>query len=774
MSKVNVNEQQGKEFLEALFKSSFEHGVGEIELRPFLNKKPMERSFHLDVDSLVSKASGLCSQGVDVYVGVNPRIGGKGKKENVHYLTAFHAEIDYGRDGHKKESGYSTREEAREVIECFSIEPTVVVHSGGGFHVYWVLNEPLQVTNYGIDTLESINRHLSNCLGGDPGTHDISRVLRLAGTYNFKISENPRPVTIISNSSKMYDYEDFRIFAEKEADRLTPDTRKEKSEREERSHLEEGPAVIHKLFLSKLAVSDKIKHLIRHGNDGSYESRSEADMAVVTALLQEGESEEDIRAIFQTFPIGKKYKAHSSPESYLTHNINKAKDLLHLSDQDLQNPLLRKGIIRKEEKGWKLDIVAFQEYMVCEQQIVYQEEETSFFRYNGKSYEPLSYASLSSQCQGVLGTHRRLFTPERLKSFRHYAIGDSGTRVSTENKDFVRYLTLQNGLYDIETKTLADHTPDIFTTNLLPYEYDPDARCPRFEQFLSEIFPDDQSKITFIKQAIGYIFHKSIPTPAMFFLIGKGNNGKSVFLDVLEGIVGSENRCTISLRDLSNEYYILNLCGKMVNISSETPKRNLLNTDLVKAVVGGDCVTGRAPYGLPQTFRPYCKHFLAMNESPEIEDQTYGMWRRIYVIEFPRVFTKDDEDKNLTRKLLAELPGIFNLAIEGYKALEQNDFRFPESEPITTAKSKLRSEISSVISFASEHFKTVKAGKIKFSEVYQKYSRDYCKSEDISKPKGKTKFRETLEDAGYDIHNSTKDGNQKYIFSVEWSDSGHE
>ena len=42
---------------------------------------------------------GLCSH---TYFGVNPRIGGKGKKENVHFLTAFHAEVDYGKVGHKK------------------------------------------------------------------------------------------------------------------------------------------------------------------------------------------------------------------------------------------------------------------------------------------------------------------------------------------------------------------------------------------------------------------------------------------------------------------------------------------------------------------------------------------------------------------------------------------------------------------------------------------------------------------------------------------------
>ena len=97
----------------------------------------------------------------------------------------------------------------------------------------------------------------------------------------------------------------------------------------------------------------------------------------------------------------------------------------------------------------------------------------------------------------------------------------------------------------------------------------------------------------------------------------------------------------------------------MANLCSETPNGSLLSTNVVKAVVSGDPVTGRVPYGTPQTFKPYCKHFLAMNQPPQIEDQSYGMWRRIYVIEFPRVFTKKDMDVHLTEKLLLEL-GLYS------------------------------------------------------------------------------------------------------------------
>ena len=54
--------------------------------------------------------------------------------------SAFHTEVDYGQEGHKKKPEYDTREEAFEAITRFELKPTIVNHSGGGFHCYWILN----------------------------------------------------------------------------------------------------------------------------------------------------------------------------------------------------------------------------------------------------------------------------------------------------------------------------------------------------------------------------------------------------------------------------------------------------------------------------------------------------------------------------------------------------------------------------------------------------------------------------------------------------------
>ncbi len=194
-------------FLQTMFYSSINQKAGEIEIRIF---RPQAAShFFSSVQAAAELTIDLCNQGLDVYVGVNPRTGQKGKKENVHYLSSFHAEIDYGSIGHKKETEFANYEEAMDRINNFHLQPSAAIHSGGGFHCYWVLKTPLRVSDYGIATLENINKALTQSLNGDPGTHDISRVLRVPGTFNFKKPENPRPVEIISISGLTYEYDDF-------------------------------------------------------------------------------------------------------------------------------------------------------------------------------------------------------------------------------------------------------------------------------------------------------------------------------------------------------------------------------------------------------------------------------------------------------------------------------------------------------------------------------------------------------------------------------------
>jgi putative DNA primase/helicase len=751
------------EFFNLLFDPSLKESLGEIEIRTF---RPLSQHYFASEQEAAERVYELCNQGIDVYFGVNPRTGKGGKKENVKWLSTFHAEVDYGTDGHKKKPTCLTDDEALSKIQQFRLKPTLIVHTGGGFHCYWVLGNPIEVNTYGIATIEAINKTLSLELGGDAGTQDITRVLRIPGTYNLKLPDNPRPVKLISHSGKRYAYEDFKEF-------MDPIGIREKKANQKSNSSSSSPRrddqKCRPLDINGLPVSQKIKSLILYGNEGSYPSRSEADMAVVTALVNQGIGEDRIKHIFQTYPIGEKYRSAPSPEKYLKHSVESAKQLSGLTEEELENPLFLSGSLVKTSKAYQLKVVRFQEYIVSKFKIKILDREKAFCIYNGKCYEHCTEESLNKLCQTELQGHRELFTKSTLNDFIHYTIGDALIDSENAHQDEINYLTLQNGLYRLDEGKLIPHTPDIYTTNLLPYDYDPMAQCPRFLQFLNEIFMGDREKIEFIQEAVGYAFHKSIPTPAIFFLVGTGNNGKSVFIITISNLVGKSNTSNVSFNKLSQEYYVLDLFQKMINISGETPHGKQFNTDMLKQVVAGDWVTGRRPYMEPMKFRPYAKHYLAMNQAPIITDNSYGMWRRIWLIPFPRTFTEREMDRNLESKLALELSGIFNWALEGYNRLKKNGFALKEVSSLKLAKQEYRNDMDTVRAFANEKLMRTNSptDKLKFSEGYNHYI-SFCQSEGKGKDiEEKKAFKTILQELGFRIENSKKDGNQIYIFNVK-------
>jgi len=252
-------QQTASNFFNILFAESLKKNFGEISIEVPNDWGAMNQSFHKNVPDAVNAAYQLCQQGLDVYVGVNPRVGSRSQKSNIHWIAAFHAEIDYGTAGHKKESKYDNYEDALAGIMAYEIQPTLINHSGGGFHCYWILNDPAKVSEISIKAIESVNKALTVKLKGDVGTQNINRVLRVPGTFNFKIPQNPRPVMVIVDSGPTYDLDVFKPFMDFEqkpksklsapVSSITPSEWNKK--------------------ISSLPVSTKIKSLVTHGNDGS-------------------------------------------------------------------------------------------------------------------------------------------------------------------------------------------------------------------------------------------------------------------------------------------------------------------------------------------------------------------------------------------------------------------------------------------------------------------------------------------------------------------------
>lgn len=231
------------------------------------------------------------------------------------------------------------------------------------------------------------------------------------------------------------------------------------------------------------------------------------------------------------------------------------------------------------------------------------------------------------------------------------------------------------GTLDLRKVEFRKPDPNDLITYQLGTNYDPQATCPRWLQFLGEVFPDDSELIAYIQQMVGYSLTGATSEQAIFILLGSGANGKSVFLSTLQALLGdyagSTSFATFDSEGShsSHDEPLARLKGKRAVITIETNDDNRFNEARIKAMTGGsDLMKASFKFGHEFEFQPQFKIWLATNHRPIIRDHSKGMWRRLRPIEFKQSFDGERADPDLADKLKAELPGILNWALEGLKA----------------------------------------------------------------------------------------------------------
>jgi putative DNA primase/helicase len=210
-----------------------------------------------------------------------------------------------------------------------------------------------------------------------------------------------------------------------------------------------------------------------------------------------------------------------------------------------------------------------------------------------------------------------------------------------------------------------------YLTMQLGAAYDPEALCPRWIQFLDEVFLGNAELIAYVQRAVGYCLTGDTREQKLFLCHGTGANGKSVFLEILSALLGDyaanasfetfdANRRSESSNDLAM------LRGKRLVTVIETEEGKRLAEARVKSVTGQDLITCRFLYGEYFSYRPTYKIWLAMNHLPIIRGTDKGIWRRIELIPFKGDF-EGQEDKTLAEALRGELDGILQWALEGLR-----------------------------------------------------------------------------------------------------------
>lgn len=266
-------------------------------------------------------------------------------------------------------------------------------------------------------------------------------------------------------------------------------------------------------------------------------------------------------------------------------------------------------------------------------------------------------------------------------------------------------LGCENGVVNLATGELRPGRRDDRVTRSTKLDFDRNATCPRWEQFMEEVFPDAKVR-EYVRRAFGYSLTGVTREHVWFLCYGSGANGKSTFLDVARWVAGEYgHNMAFSTIEKDKQSSIpadmAALAGMRAVTVSETEEYSRVNEARLKGLTGEDPITARELYKPQFTFQPELKLWLAVNHKPRTQDNSDGFWRRVRMVPFTEAFPPERRDDDLRTKLKAELPGILAWAVRAATDWHRGGLG-PVPPAIAVATVEYREESDPLAPFISE------------------------------------------------------------------------
>lgn len=311
-------------------------------------------------------------------------------------------------------------------------------------------------------------------------------------------------------------------------------------------------------------------------------------------------------------------------------------------------------------------------------------------------------------------------------------------------------LNLQNGTLSIDGNgiTMRCFSPHDFLTHQLDFEYNEDAINYLWLDFLNTVLPDKDTQKT-LQQSLGYLLTRDLKLEKAIFLYGTGSNGKSVIFEVLHGLLNSDMFTNYSLESLthSSGYHRAGLNNKLINYGTDISMKKIEH-GLFKQLVSGEPIEVRQIYQEPFIMKNYAKLIFNLNKIDDADvESTIGFFRRMVFIPFERTISKEEQDKNLHKKILLNKSGVLNWLLEGVREVLKNE-EIIVSKRCEDFLEKFRKESNLAIRFIEDQ-DLIKSSShtIGFQILYQRFL-EFCKDQG-EKPLTQRIFNAELKKLGF-------------------------
>lgn len=294
-----------------------------------------------------------------------------------------------------------------------------------------------------------------------------------------------------------------------------------------------------------------------------------------------------------------------------------------------------------------------------------------------------------------------------------------------------------NGVINLRDEQLLVGQPDQWVTRSANVEYNPEAKAPRWEQFIREIFADKNGVerpelVDWVHRAVGYSITGNRAYQCWFLCLGAGSNGKSTFLTTLKDILGdyamnaSVRSFIVDNRRSSISNDLAEMAGYRMVIAQEAGTNAELDSERIKALTSGlESIRARHLYKSEFEFKPVMKLWIANNHRPRVTDDSHGFWRRVRYIPFDRQFT---EDTTLAETLENEHQGILAWCVRG--ASECIRRGLDEPAIVKEMTKDYQDSSDPLLAWFRDRLRLTPTGKLTLAEAYLSYM-EWCSENSV-------------------------------------------
>lgn len=331
------------------------------------------------------------------------------------------------------------------------------------------------------------------------------------------------------------------------------------------------------------------------------------------------------------------------------------------------------------------------------------------------------------------------------------------------------FMACNNGIIDLSTGELVSHQEEQFIRTYVDFTYVKDANLDAgsaWQQFLAVLLGVDGTgrptpqKLRVLLEIMVYAISNLPNAKKAFILLGPPNIGKSVLLNFLGHLIGSEGYTALTWKNIVEKYHEALVQGRRAILSDEMPCHPLVKLDVLKSIISGGIRVAETKFGKVEDYRATCTLISAANNLPTLGEPDAGgaFAERLLILPLGNK-PAEERNPNLLDTLWEERNILVSMAVAKAPELIKRGMVFSETDDMKALRRKFSENGNDVEAFIHAKFANDANAKISMKSLYEKYV-VYCDDE-LLKPVSKSSFRRNIIQLGYELKKTRPNSSSK-------------